>query len=98
MDFVIDFLTSWDYNAIFVYMDYLTKYTKLTPCFMRKELLTAERVVLLFFKNVIRCFDIPKSLAHNRDLRFTSGFWQYLLKQLISRAIATLARHPEANS
>ena len=54
MDFVTDFPLSQDYNAIFVFMDYLTKYTKLVICFLGEHLLTAEQVALLFFKNMVQ--------------------------------------------
>ena len=53
MDFVTDFPLSQGYNAIFVYVDYFLKYTKLIPCFMGGDLLTAEQVALLFFQNMV---------------------------------------------
>ena len=59
MDFVTDFPLSQGYNAIFVCVDCLKKYTKLIPCFMGEDLLTAEQVALLFFQNVVWYFGIP---------------------------------------
>ena len=53
MYFITDFPLSQGYNAIFVFIDRLIKYTKLTLCFMGEDLLTAELVAFLFFKNVV---------------------------------------------
>ena len=49
MDFVTGFPLSQGYNAIFVYVDCLTKYIKSIPCFMGEDLLRAEKVVFMFF-------------------------------------------------
>ena len=97
MDFVTDFPLAQGFNAIFVCVDRLTKFTKLIPCFMGENSLTAEHVALLFFHNVVRHFGIPTSVIHDRDPRFTSDFWQSLWKLLGSRAIATSAHHPQAD-
>ena len=55
------------YNAIFVYMDCLTKYTNLIQCFMGEHLLTSEQVALLFFQNLVQYFGIPTSVIQDRD-------------------------------
>ena len=46
---VTDFPLSQNYNAIFVYVNYWKKCTKLIPCFMREDLLIAKQVALLIF-------------------------------------------------
>ena len=74
MDFFTDFPLSQGYNAIFVNVDRLTKYIKLIPCLMGKDLLTAEQVILLVFQNLVQYFGIPISIIYDRDSRFTTDF------------------------
>ena len=97
MDFATDFPLSQGYNAIFMCVDSLTKYTKLIPCFMGEDLLTTEKDSLLFFRNVVQYFGIPTSVSSVRDPRFTSEFWKSLWKLLGSCPIAISAHHPQAD-
>ena len=97
MDFVTDFPLSQGYNAIFVYVDHLTKYTKPILCFIGKDPLISEQVALLFFQNVVPYFGIPTSDIHDRDPIFTSSFWQSLWKLLGSHAIAISSRHHQTD-
>ena len=94
MDFITDLPLSHNCNAILVCVNRLTKFTKLIPCFMGDESLTAEQVAHLFFHHVVRHFGIPSTVIHDRDPRFTSEFWKSLWKLLGSRAIASSAHHP----
>ena len=55
-------------------VDRLTKYAKLIPCFMGKDLLTAEQVALLIFQNMVQYFGIPIYVINDRNPRFTSEF------------------------
>ena len=97
MDFVTDVCQSQGYNAIFVYIDCLTKYTKLIPCFMGEDHLTVKQVALLSFQNVVQDIGIPKSVFHNKNPKITSNSWQTLWKLLGSHTIAVSAHHPQAD-
>ena len=97
MNFVTELPLSKDYNAIFVYVDWLTKYIKFIPCFMGEDLLIDEQVALLFFENVVQYFGISISVFYDRDPRFTSDFWQSLWKLIGSHATAISAHHPQAD-
>ena len=97
IDFIIDYPLSQGYNAIFVCVDYLTKYTKLILCFMGEDPLIAEQVALLFFQNIVQYFGIPISVIHYTDPRFSSDNWKSLWKLFGSHAIATSACDPQAN-
>ena len=94
MVFVIDFPLLQCYNAIFVCMDHLIKYTKLFPCFLQEDILTIEQVALLIFKSMVQYFGISTYVIYDRDPRFTSDFGQSLWKQLRLRATAISAHHP----
>ena len=78
-------------------IDNLTKYTKLIPCFMGEDLLTAEQISLLFFQHVVWYFDIPIFVLHNKDPIFTSYFGQSLWKLLGSHAITISTNYPQAD-
>ena len=82
MDFVTDFPLSQGYNAIFVCVNCLTKYTKLILCFMGADLLKAEKVTLLSLENVAQYFGILNSVVYDKNPRFTGDFWQSLWKLL----------------
>ena len=97
--FLTEFPLSQGYNAIFVCIDYLTKYNKFIPCFTGKDLLTGDQFALLCFRVwFFDIFGIPTSSVHDRNPKFTSDFWQSLWKLLGSCDVAISTYHPIAYS
>ena len=48
MDFITNFAIAYVFNAIFIHIDWLTKYTKLIPCFLGEKILAATQAAHLF--------------------------------------------------
>ena len=97
MDFTTDFLLSKDYNTIFVCVEFLTKNTRLIPCFIGEELLAAEQVVFIFFGNMVRYFGISTSVLYVKDPRFTIKFSQSLQILYGLHIIAISTYHSQDN-
>ena len=78
MDFITDLPLSDGMNCIFTCVEKLSKYVVVIPCFMGDGELSASDVADLFFADIVARFDVPKSVLHDHDPRFTSGFWRHL--------------------
>ena len=80
-----------------LYVDWLTKYTKLIPCLIEEELLTAGQVAMLFFQHVVQYYGILTSIIYDRNPIYTSDFWQSLWKLLGLHAIEISTHYPQAD-
>jgi len=65
MDFIVNLPWSEGYNAIYVVVDRLTKYTSFIPVTMG---LDTEGFALLFVKHITCKFSLPESIITDRDL------------------------------
>ena len=63
------------YNAIFTWIDCLTKYTALIAYTLGAGDLSTKQVTQLFFQGVVRQFGMPDSQVHDRDPHYTAEFW-----------------------
>ena len=80
-------------NAIFTFVDCLTKYTVLTAYTLGKGELSAKQVAQLLFQGVVRQFSLPDNIVYDRDPRFTAEFWSELWHILGSCAVFSSAYH-----
>ena len=72
-DFIVD-LPLYDIpNAFFIYIDRLTKYCRLMPCFVEEGALSASSVAKLFFDNT-RFFSIFTEVISESNPRFVTFF------------------------
>ena len=53
-------------------------FVRIVPCYMDEGELSAEQVAMLFFNAVVRLFDLPDEVLHDRDPCFTADFWRHL--------------------
>ena len=99
MDFIGPLPVCQGYTGLFVTVDKFSKLTRLIPCsFGRGDGgLTAPVVASLFFDHVVRHFGVPKSVLHDRDVRFTSHFWRALWSLMGTKVIFSSAYHPETD-
>ena len=94
MDFITDLPLSDGMNAIFTCVEKLSKYVVVVPCHMGDWDLSAFDVADLFFAHVVARFGVPKSVLHDRDPRFTSGFWKHLWARLGTGFCLSTTYHP----
>lgn len=77
MDFITGLPKSKGFEAIFVIVDRLSKYSHFVPL---KHPYTAKVVAEIFVKEVVRLHGIPVSIISDRDPIFVSNFWRELFK------------------
>lgn len=97
MDFVTDLPMFDGFNALFVCVDKFSKLCRLVPCRVGENALTAPVVARLFFDAVVRHYGVPTTVLHDRDVRFTSAFWQELWKLLGCKTVFSSAYHPQTD-
>ena len=74
MDFIPELPSCQGYNTIYTCIDKFIKFVCLIPCFKGKGALSAPECANPLFLNIVRLFDVPKMVSHDRDSRFTSNF------------------------
>ncbi|GKC24505.1 reverse transcriptase domain-containing protein [Tanacetum coccineum] len=72
-----------------------TKSISLLTFLPMKETDLMERLTRLYLKEVVSRHEVPVSIISDRDNRFTSHFWQSLLKDLGTRLDMSTAYHPQ---
>jgi hypothetical protein len=55
---------------------------------------SAEELVPLYMKEVLRLHGVPKSIVSDRDFMFVSKFWQSLHNALGTKLSLSVAFHP----
>jgi len=94
IDFVTKLPTSEaGYDAVATIIDPLTKRACWIP--VKEAELTAEKFTTAFIDGYIRSWGLPVSIVPDRDIRFTSSFWQWLCSQLGIKFQMSTAYHPQ---
>jgi hypothetical protein len=92
MDFVVGLPpTARGSDTILVMVDRFSKYVVTIPC---SDTSSATDVAKLFFDNIVCKFGMPSKLISDRDVRFTSLFWQSLVKLMGCKLNMSSAYHP----
>ena len=73
-------------------VDRLTKSAHFIPM---KTTNTAQELVPMYMKEVVRLHGIPKSIVSDRDTKFVSKFWQSLQSALGTQLSLSVAFHPQ---
>ena len=66
------------FNAMMVVIDKMGKLSRLVPCRVGENQLTAPLVAKLFSENWVHFLGDPKYVIHDRDVHFTALFWKAL--------------------
>ncbi|KAJ9556736.1 hypothetical protein OSB04_011350 [Centaurea solstitialis] len=82
------------FNAIWVIVDRLTKSTIFLPI---RESLTAEQLAKIYVDEVVSRHGVPVSIISDRDVRFTSRFWERFHSELGTRLHFSTAYHPQTD-
>ncbi|MCH87507.1 hypothetical protein A2U01_0008378, partial [Trifolium medium] len=95
-DISIDFITglpkSKGFEAIWVVVDRLSKYSHFIPL---KHPYTAKSFAEIFCKEVVRLHGVPSTIVSDRDPIFMSCFWKELFKMQGTHLKMSSAYHPE---
>ncbi|GKG26477.1 putative reverse transcriptase domain-containing protein, partial [Tanacetum coccineum] len=79
---------------IWVIVDRLTKSAHFLAI---REDYSTERLARLYIDEIVAQHGVPVSIISDRDGRFTSRFWQTLLKALGTRLDMSTAYHPQTD-
>lgn len=80
MDFITDLPPSDGFNAVWVIVDRLTKRAHFIEIKMGEAESTAQECARVFCDRYQRLHGIPETVVSDRDVRFTSSFWQSWLE------------------
>lgn len=83
-----------EFNSITVVICLLTGMVHLIPS---RENYTAIQVAELMFEHVYKLHGLPKNIISDRDVLFTSAFWQRLNKLIGARLRMSSAYHPQTD-
>lgn len=86
--------TKKGHDTIVVFVDRFSKMAHFAATTIQ---VTAPGLAQLFFDNVFRFHGMPKTIISDRDSRFTSLFWKYLLKLMDTKLSMSTAFHPETD-
>ena len=92
MDFITGLPTSGEgYDAVYTFVDRLTKYVHLVPV---RSTFDAEGTARVYINSVFRLHGLSRSIVPDRDPRFTSAFFSEVFKLLGTSLKMSTANHP----
>ena len=94
LDFINSLPKSHGFEVIMVVVDRLTKYVHFMPL---SHPYTAAKVAAMFMKDIFRLHGMPQSIVSDKDVVFTSKFWQELFKLQGSNLAVSSVYHPQKN-
>lgn len=95
MDFIMGLpLNSRGYDAIYTFVDRLTKCVHLVPTHSTVD---AKGSAELYIQNVFRLHGLSSTIVSDRDPRFTATFFQEIMKLLGTKLSFSTANHPQTD-
>ena len=82
------------YNAIYTFVDRLTKAVHLVPTVSSID---AKGSASLYIQNVFRLHGLSDSIVGDRDPRFTASSFQEVFDQLGTKLALSTAKHPQTD-
>ena len=94
MDLITQLPESHGYDAIVTFTDRLTKMVHFAAT---RTSVSASELATVFINTVFRLHGMPNTIVSDRDPRFTSNFWQALMKRLGTKLAMSTAHHPQTD-
>ena len=95
MDFMFRLPKTKDgYDGILVVVDKLSKRTRFVPLTKKQKV---EHVAEVFYTEIYKHHGLPRVIVSDRDTRFTSKFWEELMKLLQVKLNLSSAFHPQTD-
>ncbi|KAL5840877.1 hypothetical protein ACOSQ3_013548 [Xanthoceras sorbifolium] len=92
MNFIVGFSAIDGARSNLVVVDRFSKYAVFIPA---PHACPADKTTELFFKNVVKWFEVPWDIVSDRDAWFTGKVWTYLIKLMGSELKFSTVNHPQ---
>jgi transposase InsO family protein len=94
MDFITHLPNSYNYNAILIIIDRLTK---IKHFIHYKKTCDFEEIARLYVKYIWKLYNLSRIIVSDRGPQFVSKFWKHLIKRLGIIALLLIAYYPETD-